>query len=104
MKAEDNYWSDMELRLELMQGLDACSLRFQEQLRQILLDMRLYREPTDSILRMVIRLMERTNTENRQIFLNNAERVAFDPRLAPEHSEAFVHFLTRMQQLSQARL
>lgn len=92
----------MELRLELMQGLESCSLRFQEQLRQILLDMRLYREPADSILHMVMRVLERTEAQNCRFFLSNAERVAFDPRLAPEHSKAFVHFLKRMQRLSRA--
>jgi len=100
MDAEDTYWTQMELRMELMRGAEGTSLRFRDQLRQILMDMRLYQEPTESILRMVARLLERTETTNRLLFLDNVERVAFDTRLAPEHSEAFIEFLKYLQKLS----
>lgn len=101
MDAEDTYWSLMELRIELMRGTEGTSLRFRDQLRQILMDMRLYQEPTESILRMVTRLLERTEADNRRIFLDNVERVAFDTRLSPEHSDAFIAFLKGTQKLSE---
>lgn len=100
MDPEDTYWTLMELRMELMRGTDGTSLRFREQLRQILMDMRLYQEPTESILRMVSRLLERTEASNRRIFMDNVERVAFDTRLAPEHSDAFIAFLKGIRKLS----
>lgn len=100
MDAEDTYWTRMELRMELMRGAEGTTLRFRDQLRQILMDMRLYQEPTESILRMVARLLERTETNNRLLFLENVERVAFDTRLSPEHSEAFIEFLKQVQKLS----
>jgi hypothetical protein len=100
MESEDTYWTLMELRLELMRGSEGASLRFREQLRQILMDMRLYQEPTESILRMVSRLLERTDAANRRLFLDHVERVAFDTRLAPEHSDAFIAFLKAVQKLS----
>jgi len=92
----------LELRVQLLQGLGPCSSRFQKQLRQILLDMRLHRESTESILQMVSRLLEKSEVKDCQIFLSNVEKVAFDPRLAPQHSEAFVYFLKRAQKLTKA--
>lgn len=101
MESDQSYWTDTELRLELLKGLEATPLSFRQRLLQILLDMRLHHESTESILRMVARLVDKADEKSYQLFLENTQRVAFDTRLAPHHSDAFIHFLRRIQQLKQ---
>jgi hypothetical protein len=90
------YWNNIELRMELLKGLQQASPRFQEQLKQILLDMRLHMESPDSLLRMIGRLMEKTDQQSCQLFLRNVERVAFDIRLSTDYHDAFLSFLKAM--------
>ncbi|WPP51279.1 hypothetical protein [Catalinimonas niigatensis] len=91
------YWTDVEIRLELMRYLDHASLHFQEKLKQILLDMRLQHESLDSLLKIVFSLLENTDSRSIQIFICNVERVAFDTNLSPKSSEPLISFLNRLQ-------
>ncbi|MFP4088788.1 MAG: hypothetical protein ACLFUB_08190 [Cyclobacteriaceae bacterium] len=97
MQYNQDYWSDLELRIELLGQLEGCSLHFKDRLRQILMDMRLYQESWEALLSMVSRLMQRADFESQVIFLANVERVAFDTRLAPQYTTPLVTFLKEQQ-------
>lgn len=97
IQPQEQYWTDVEIRLELMRYLDHASLHFQEKLKQILLDMRLQHESLDSLLKMVFRLLQNTDSRSTQIFICNVERVTFDTHLSPNSSAPLISFLNRLQ-------
>lgn len=92
-----SYWTNFEIRLELLRQLEGTSLVFQEKLKQIFLDMRLQHESLDSLLKMASRVVENTDALSRQRFIDNVERVTFDPQLSPESSSPLIDFLRRLQ-------
>jgi hypothetical protein len=97
IQQEEQYWTDFEVRLELLRDLENTSLLFQEKLRQILLDMRLQHETLESLLKMIFRVLENTDSKSMQLFISNVERVTFDTHLSPINSKPLVSFLKRLQ-------
>ncbi|MEK6481569.1 hypothetical protein WJR50_28760 [Catalinimonas sp. 4WD22] len=92
-----SYWTNFEIKLELLRQLDGTSLVFQEKLKQIFLDMRLQNEALESLLKMASRIVESTDAKSRQVFIDNVERVTFDPQLSPISSPPLIDFLRELQ-------
>lgn len=104
--SEQAYWTNFEVKLELLRHIENTSLVFQEKTKQIIFDMRLQYETLESLLKIIFHIVKNADIKSRQIFINNVERVTFDPRLSSQMSSHLIEFLRKAQRikLSDTRL